>query len=70
MVSLVGLLLIVKFNYWLLLINFKAKLSIRKGDSLALFFNNKKKGGLVVHPNKLMVLEIFICEIKIKNKKT
>lgn len=42
MVSLVGLLLIVKFNYWLLLINFKAKLSIRKGDNLALFFNNKK----------------------------
>lgn len=69
MVSLVGLLLIVKFNYWLLLINFKAKLSIRKGDSLALFLTIKK-GGLVVHPNKLMVLEIFICEIKIKNKKT
>lgn len=42
MVSLVGLLLIVKFNYWLLLINLKAKLSIRKDDSLALFFNNKK----------------------------
>ena len=31
-----------KFNYWLLLINFKAKLSIHKSDSLALFLNNKK----------------------------
>lgn len=69
MVSLVGLLLIVKFNYWLPVIYFKAKLSFRKGDSLALFLTIKK-GGLVVHPNKLMVLEIFIYEIKIKNKKT
>lgn len=42
MVSLAGLLLIVKFIYWLPVIHFKAKLSIHKSDSLALFLNNKK----------------------------
>ena len=38
MVSLVGLLLIVKFIYWLPVIHFKAKLSIREGGKLSFIF--------------------------------